>query len=88
MSGSDMTYSESGRLLKMEVDYSATVDEKLPVCEKLTSVSITIQSIAFVTMFLVLTVKHLIRELFSNRRRDVSKRRWTSYLLWRSRQEP
>ncbi|RWS00200.1 26S proteasome non-ATPase regulatory subunit 12-like protein, partial [Dinothrombium tinctorium] len=29
-------FTESGRLLKMEVDYSATVDEKLPVCEKLT----------------------------------------------------
>jgi len=28
-------FTDSGKLLKMEVDYSATVDEKLPICEKL-----------------------------------------------------
>ncbi|GFR00298.1 hypothetical protein TNCT_168971, partial [Trichonephila clavata] len=26
---------DSGRILKMEVDYSETVDEKIPVCQKL-----------------------------------------------------
>ncbi|RWS27427.1 26S proteasome non-ATPase regulatory subunit 12-like protein [Leptotrombidium deliense] len=29
-------FTDSGKLLKMEVDYSATVDEKIPVCELLT----------------------------------------------------
>lgn len=29
-----------GRIQKMEVDYSSTVDEKLPKCEKLVKVSI------------------------------------------------
>ncbi|KAI1292302.1 26S proteasome non-ATPase regulatory subunit 12 [Halotydeus destructor] len=28
-------FNENGRIVKMEVDYSTTVDEKLPVCEKL-----------------------------------------------------
>jgi 26S proteasome regulatory subunit N5 len=28
-------FTEGGRLVKMEVDYSATVDEKMPLCEKL-----------------------------------------------------
>ena len=32
------TFTDSGRLLKMEVDYSATVDEKIPICEKLAKV--------------------------------------------------
>jgi 26S proteasome regulatory subunit N5 len=35
----DSEYTDSGRLLKMEVDYSGTVDEKIPVCEKLAQVS-------------------------------------------------
>ena len=34
----DAEFTDSGRLLKMEVDYSASVDEKLPVCEKLAKV--------------------------------------------------
>lgn len=29
------TFSDTGRLVKMEVDYSSTVDEKVPVCEAL-----------------------------------------------------
>ncbi|GFT36693.1 hypothetical protein TNCV_2980561 [Trichonephila clavipes] len=28
-------FTDSGRILKMEVDYSETVDEKIPVCQKL-----------------------------------------------------
>ncbi|KAG8186063.1 hypothetical protein JTE90_005416 [Oedothorax gibbosus] len=28
-------FTDSGRILKMEVDYSSTVDEKIPVCQKL-----------------------------------------------------
>jgi 26S proteasome regulatory subunit N5 len=32
---SDEIFTEGGRLLKMEVDYSGTVDEKIPVCEAL-----------------------------------------------------
>lgn len=36
---SEEVFTEGGRLLKMEVDYSATVDEKVPVCEKLAKVS-------------------------------------------------
>jgi len=32
---SEDIFTEGGKLLKMEVDYSAAVDEKLPVCEKL-----------------------------------------------------
>lgn len=35
----EVDFTESGKLLKMEVDYSGTVDEKLPVCEKLAAVS-------------------------------------------------
>lgn len=32
-------FTDSGRILKMEVDYSGTVDEKLPKCEQLAKVS-------------------------------------------------
>lgn len=35
---SEDVFTEGGRLVKMEVDYSATVDAKLPVCEKLAKV--------------------------------------------------
>lgn len=31
----DQIFSESGRLVKMEVDYSETCNEKLPLCEKM-----------------------------------------------------
>ncbi|KPM10519.1 26S proteasome non-ATPase regulatory subunit 12-like protein [Sarcoptes scabiei] len=31
----DTLFSDSGKLIKMEVDYSSTVDEKIPICEKL-----------------------------------------------------
>ena len=31
---------EGGRLLKMEVDYSNTVDEKIPICQQLAKVCI------------------------------------------------
>ncbi|XP_023228621.1 26S proteasome non-ATPase regulatory subunit 12-like [Centruroides sculpturatus] len=32
----ESSFTDAGRLIKMEVDYSSTVDEKLPICEKLT----------------------------------------------------
>ena len=32
-------FTDSGKLLKMEVDYSATVDEKLPQCKQMGRVS-------------------------------------------------
>ena len=32
-------FTETGRLVKMEVDYSSTVDDKLPECEKMAKVS-------------------------------------------------
>lgn len=32
--------TDAGRILKMEVDYSATVDEKIPICQQLCKVSI------------------------------------------------
>lgn len=35
---SEEVFTEGGRLLKMEVDYSGTVDEKIPACEKLAKV--------------------------------------------------
>lgn len=38
---SDEVFTEGGRLVKMEVDYSAAVDEKLPTCEKLAKVKET-----------------------------------------------
>lgn len=31
---SSEVFTDSGKLLKMEVDYSATVDEKIPICQK------------------------------------------------------
>ena len=34
----DTIFSESGRLVKMEVDYTETVNEKIPICEKLAKV--------------------------------------------------
>jgi hypothetical protein len=38
-------FTDSGRLLKMEVDYSSTVDQKIPICEKLAKVWIKSQII-------------------------------------------
>ena len=34
----DDIFTDGGKLIKMEVDYSATVTEKLPICEKLAKV--------------------------------------------------
>lgn len=34
----DTLYTDSGKIMKMEVDYSSTVEEKIPVCEELTKV--------------------------------------------------
>ena len=34
-----MTDAGDGKLQKMEVDYSSTVDEKIPECEKLSKVT-------------------------------------------------
>lgn len=31
-------FTESGKIVKMEVDYNETVTEKLPICEKLAKV--------------------------------------------------
>lgn len=39
----DEIFTDSGKLLKMEVDYSETVTEKLPICEKLAKVSTLLQ---------------------------------------------
>lgn len=33
-------YTDHGRIMKMEVDYSATVDEKIPICQELCKVCI------------------------------------------------
>lgn len=38
----DTLFSDSGKLIKMEVDYSSTVDEKIPICEKLAEVILDI----------------------------------------------
>ena len=40
----DEIFTEGGKLVKMEVDYSGTVTEKLPVCEKLAKVFKTVTS--------------------------------------------
>lgn len=34
----DDLFVDNGKIVKMEVDYSSTVTEKLPVCEKLAKV--------------------------------------------------
>lgn len=34
----DTIFTEGGRMVKMEVDYTETVNEKLPQCEKLAQV--------------------------------------------------
>lgn len=36
----DRAERSDGRIVKMEVDYSATVDERIPECEKMASVSV------------------------------------------------
>lgn len=34
----DDLFVDGGKIVKMEVDYSSTVTEKLPICEKLAKV--------------------------------------------------
>ncbi len=36
----DRAERSDGRIVKMEVDYSATVDQRLPECEKIAKVSV------------------------------------------------
>lgn len=36
----DRAERSDGRIVKMEVDYSATVDQRLPECEKMAKVSV------------------------------------------------
>ena len=35
----DAGFSDSGKILKMECDYSATCDEKIPMCKKMVKAS-------------------------------------------------
>lgn len=36
----DRAERSDGRMVKMEIDYSATVDQRLPECEKMARVSV------------------------------------------------
>ena len=36
---SNELFTDGGKIVKMEVDYSETVTEKLPICEQLTKVN-------------------------------------------------
>lgn len=49
---SEQIFNEQGRIVKMEVDYTSTVDDKIPVCERLAKVRIAF----FVSLFVLTTV--------------------------------
>ena len=62
-------FTDSGKLLKMEVDYSDTVDEKIPQCQQMARVRFTL--CFFITVA-------FINHLFFNNRKGNCKKLWTS----------
>lgn len=89
---SEEVFTEGGRLLKMEVDYSATVDEKVPVCEQLAKVSSVIIPFDPLTNHFDLVSIYLpiisisIRPRF-NLRKESCRKRWTLFWLLKNKRE-